>query len=124
MMKVDRRVLELPDNDIARMKTRGILHYLNSMDSANAIVRILMFKKQFGFPYQEMRSPLGAYIASEIGGETQVMVSPGWVCVYSAERHRAEWRVPVSLKAFPTIRKFLWGFDLGFYPGLFDTPQN
>lgn len=118
---MDSKFAALPDNDIVRMQTRGILHHLEGLGGENAISRIFLMKHEYGIPCQGMSSPLGSHIRNIIGLEVQVMTSPGWVCVYSAERHKAEWRVPVSLRSFPNVRRFLWAFDTGCYPGLIDT---
>lgn len=117
---MDNKFAALPDNDIVRMQTRGILYHLEGLGGENAISRIFTIKHEYGIPCKGMMSPLGVHISNIIGSDVQVMVSPGWVCVYSAARHESEWRVPVSLREFPNVRRFLWGFDTGCYPGLID----
>jgi hypothetical protein len=114
---------ELPGNDIARVHAIDVLEHLNSLGKTPYIAQRLARFGILGRRFSDIECPLSIYLVAVLPEVQCAAVSMAWVSLYSDDRRKAQWRVPVSLRDYPLIRNFIKEVDRGHFPGLLHNPS-
>jgi hypothetical protein len=111
---------ELPENPNVRIQALKALNELEGLQNGKSIPQHLHVYGVTGLRNECTDCALSNYLCAVVPDAGCVWVSPLWIALYSHDRRRAEWRVPISLRNWPRVRKFVRNFDYGAYPFLVD----